>query len=134
MCGMVHALGHSVGAICNIPHGMAMSIFLPIGLEYNLEKTEKYVAELLLPFGGMEEYTKTPEERRAARTIVLIRKLQQNLYDLCGLPRNLKEAGVPRNKLETIAQTAINDGTLTFNPLEMDEKDAMNVLNEAYTW
>jgi alcohol dehydrogenase len=134
MCGMVHALGHSVGAICHIPHGMAMSIFLPIGLEYNLEKTEKYVAELLLPLGGMEEYTKTPEERRAARTIVLVRKLQQNLHDLCGLPRNLKEAGVPRNKLESIAQAAINDGTLTFNPLEMDEKDAMNVLNEAYTW
>ncbi len=134
MCGMVHALGHSVGAICHIPHGMAMSIFLPIGLEYNLEKTEKYVAELLLPLGGMEEYTKMPEERRAARTIVLVRKLQQNLYDLCGLPRNLKEAGVPRNKLESIAQAAINDGTLTFNPLEMDEKDAMNVLNEAYTW
>jgi len=110
-----------------------MSIFLPIGLEYNLEKTEKYVAELLLPFGGMEEYTKTPEERRAPRTIALVRKLQQNLYDLCGLPRNLKEAGVSRNKLESIAQTAINDGTLTLNPLEMDEKDAMNVLNEAYT-
>jgi len=134
MCGMVHALGHSVGAICHLPHGMAMSIFLPIGLEYNLEKTEKYVAELLLPLGGMEEYTKMPEERRAARTIVLVRKLQQNLHDLCGLPRNLKEAGVARNKLESIAQAAINDGTLTFNPLEMDEKDAMNVLNEAYTW
>ncbi len=134
MCGMVHALGHSVGAICHIPHGMAMSIFLPIGLEYNLEKTKKYVAELLLPFGGMEEYTKMPEERRAARTIVLVRKLQQTLYDLCGLPRNLKEAGVSRSQLESIAQTAINDGTLTFNPLEMDEKDALNVLNEAYTW
>jgi alcohol dehydrogenase len=134
MCGMVHALGHAVGAICHIPHGLAMSIFLPIGLEYNLEKTEKYVSELLLPFGGLEEYTKTPEERRAARTIVLIRKLQQNLYDLCGLPRNLKEAGVPRDKMESIAQTAINDGTLTFNPIEMDEKDALSVLNEAYTW
>jgi alcohol dehydrogenase len=134
MCGMVHALGHATGAICHIPHGLAMSIFLPIGLEYNLEKTEKYVAELLLPLGGLEEYSKMPEERRAARTIVLVRKLQQNLYDLCGLPRNLKEAGVSRDKLETIAQTAINDGTVTFNPLEMDEKDALNVLNKAYTW
>jgi len=134
MCGMVHSLGHATGAICHIPHGMAMSIFLPYGLEYNLGKTEKYVAELLLPFGGIEEYTSMPESRRAARTIVLVRKLQQTLHDLCGLPRNLKEAGVPKNKLEEIAKTAINDGSLNFNPEELDANDALGVLQEAYSW
>ncbi|MFZ5569025.1 MAG: iron-containing alcohol dehydrogenase [Thermodesulfobacteriota bacterium] len=133
MVGMVHSLGHATGAICHIPHGLAMSIFLPFGLEYNLGKVESMVAELLLPLGGEEEFVKVAAPQRAARTIVLVRKLQQTLFDLCGLPRTLKEAGVPKNKLEDIAKTAVNDGSLTFNPEELDVNDALNVLNEAYS-
>ncbi len=133
MVGMVHALGHATGAICSVPHGMAMSIFLPFGLSYNLEKTAPMVAELLLPLGGAEEYVKVDPERRAARTIVIVRRLQQMLFNLCGLPRTLKEAGVPREKLQEIAQTAINDGSLNFNPVEVDLNDAMRVLEEAYS-
>ncbi len=133
MVGMVHSLGHATGAICHVPHGMAMSVFLPFGLEYNLGKTESMVAELLLPLGGEEEFVKVAASQRAARTIVLVRKLQQTLFDMCGLPRTLKEAGVPKNKLEDIARTAVNDGSLTFNPEELDINDAMNVLNEAYS-
>jgi len=39
MVGMVHAIGHSIGAICHVPHGVCMSILLPYGLEYNLHKS-----------------------------------------------------------------------------------------------
>ena len=38
MVGMVHTLGHSVGAVCRVPHGMCMAILLPYGLEYNLTR------------------------------------------------------------------------------------------------
>jgi alcohol dehydrogenase class IV len=44
----------------------------------------------------------------------------------------LKEAGVPRDKLEIIAQKATNDGSLTFNPVEADCEDALLLLKEAY--
>ena len=37
MVGLVHALGHSLGAVCHIPHGLCMSLFLPYVLEYNKE-------------------------------------------------------------------------------------------------
>lgn len=132
MVGVVHSLGHATGAICHIPHGLAMSIFLPHGLEYNLAKTAPMVAELLLPLGGEAEYAKVDADKRAARTIVLVRKFQQTLHDLCGLPRTLKEAGVPKNKLQDIAETAINDGSLNFNPEEVDANDALTLLKEAY--
>ena len=33
MVGLVHALGHSIGAICHLPHGMCMGILLPYVLE-----------------------------------------------------------------------------------------------------
>jgi alcohol dehydrogenase len=132
MVGMVHALGHATGAIGGLPHGVAMSIFLPFGLEYNLEKTAASLAELLLPLGGEQEVVSTPPERRAARTIVLVRQLQQRLFDMCGLPRSLREAGVAETQLEAIARLALNDGALTFNPRELALEDALVVLRQAY--
>jgi len=132
MVGMVHSLGHAAGALCNLHHGVAMSIFLPFGLEYNLTKTRPFVSQLLLPFGGREEFVRTDKNRQAERTIALVRKYQKTLYELCGLPRSLKEAGVSETMLEPIAQHAINDGSLIFNPEELDYNDALAVLNQAY--
>jgi len=109
-----------------------MSIFLPHAFEYNLEKTEPEVARLLFPLAGAEEFGQTPAGHRARRTIEIIRSLRQNLFELCGLPRTLKEAGVAKEKLESIAQTAVNDGSLTFNPVEVDYNDALLLLKEAY--
>lgn len=132
MVGMVHSLGHAAGALCSLPHGVAMSIFLPFGLEYNLNKTRSFVSELLLPFGGQEEFVRTDKNRRAERTIALVRKFQQELYEICGLPRSLKEAGVSETMLEPVAGHALNDGSLIFNPEELDYNDALAVLKKAY--
>jgi alcohol dehydrogenase len=132
MVGMVHSLGHAAGAVCNLPHGVAMSIFLPFGLEYNLNRTRPFVSQLLLAFGGQEEFVKTDKNKQAERTILLVRKYQQTLYELCGLPRSLKEAGVSKTLLEPIAQRTINNGSLIFNPEELDYNDALDVLNKAY--
>ncbi|MBN2033514.1 MAG: iron-containing alcohol dehydrogenase [Deltaproteobacteria bacterium] len=132
MVGLVHSLGHAAGGVAGVPHGVAMSIFLPYVFDYNMEKTAPDLARLLLPFGGPEEYANTPPAHRARRTIELIRALRQSLYDLCQLPRTLKEAEVSRDKLEAIARTAINDGSLTFNPVEVTYDDALLLLREAY--
>ena len=40
MVGLVHAMGHALGAVCHIPHGICMSLFLPYVLEYNLSTAE----------------------------------------------------------------------------------------------
>lgn len=132
MVGLVHTLGHATGGVARVPHGVAMSIFLPHAFEYNMEKTSPDLARLLLPVGGPEEYANSPPAHRARRTIEIIKALRQELYDLCKLPRTLKEAGVPKDKLEEIARAAINDGSLTFNPVEVDYEDAMLLLKEAY--
>ncbi len=132
MVGMVHSLGHATGGVCHVPHGVAMSIFLPFGLEYNMDKTGEYLAELLLPFGGVDEYVKTPPKKRAERLIELVRELQCELCDLCGLPMTLKAAGVAENDLEKIARVAIDDASITFNPEELDYDDALAVLKRAY--
>jgi alcohol dehydrogenase len=132
MVGMVHSLGHATGGVCHVPHGVAMSIFLPFGLEYNMKKTGDYLAEMLLPFGGVDEYVKTPAKHRAERVIELVKNLRRDLRDLCGLPMTLKDAGVSESALETIARISIDDPSITFNPEELDYEDALEVLKRAY--
>jgi alcohol dehydrogenase len=132
MVGMVHALGHATGAVGRVPHGVAMNIFLPFGLEYNMEKAGDDIADLLLFLAGPDVYAHTPPNRRAIAAIAAIRGLQEKLQDLTGLPRKLREAGVDEVQFPSIAKTALNDGSLIFNPVEMDYNDAMAVLHKAF--
>ncbi|GAB6887260.1 iron-containing alcohol dehydrogenase [Desulfothermus okinawensis JCM 13304] len=132
MVGMVHSLGHATGSVAHVPHGVAMSIFLPFGMEFNLEKNEKELAELLLYLGGEEEYVSTPKEKRAIKSIEIVRELKDKLYQLCNLPRTLKEAGVSEDKLPEIAKLAIDDPSIIFNPKEMSFDEAMKILKKAY--
>ena len=132
MVGMVHSLGHAAGGVCHLPHGVAMGIFLPFGLEYNLDARRDAIADLLLPLGGAELFAAIPRQEQAEKTIAMVRRLQQELHSLCGLPRTLSEAGIARDKLGHIARTAIDDPSLIFNPEDMDYDDALAILKRAY--
>jgi alcohol dehydrogenase len=132
MVGVVHNLGHATGGVCRVPHGIAMSIFLPFGLEYNLPKAGSQIGELLLPLAGSEVYSSTPAAERPAKVISAVRQMKDTLYDLCRLPRTLSEAGVSREKLPEIAHTAMNDGASTYNVIEVDYDDALKLLESAY--
>ena len=38
MVGIVHALGHSLGGLCHIPHGQAMMMLLPHCVAFNVKR------------------------------------------------------------------------------------------------
>ncbi len=130
MVTMVHALGHSLGAICHVPHGDAMAICLPDGLEFNLDTVGDFIGELLLPMAGAEEYAKTPKEERPARMIEMIRDLRQTLHDITGLPISLKDAGVQEDKLEAVAEISISDGAAFYNRKKFTPQEALSVLKK----
>lgn len=133
MVGLVHALGHSLGAICHLPHGLCMNLFLPYVLEYNLESIREPLSELLLPLAGPEIYAMTPKSQRAEESIATIRKLRDDLYRECKLPRTLQETGkVDKGQLDRIAQATIDDGSIMFNPKEATLEDARAVLEKAW--
>ncbi|TVP53665.1 MAG: iron-containing alcohol dehydrogenase, partial [Halomonadaceae bacterium] len=133
MVGLVHALGHSLGAICHLPHGLCMSLFLPYVLEYNLESIREPLSELLLYLAGPEIYAITPKAQRAEESIATIRKMRDDLYQRCKLPRTLQETGkVKKEQLERIAKATLDDGSIMFNPKEVSLKDARAVLEAAW--
>ncbi|MBF0451537.1 MAG: iron-containing alcohol dehydrogenase [Candidatus Magnetomorum sp.] len=141
MVGMVHTLGHSIGSVCHVPHGTCMSILLPYGLEYNLHKNSEFVAEVLYPLAGPEIFAKTPKNQRAEKVIEYVRKMNQDLYDATGgrhsrcfkevLNRDGKQM-VTKEDLPKISKTALGDGSIFYNPEELDYDDCMMVLNAAW--
>ncbi len=132
MVGCVHSMGHAAGAVGHIPHGVAMNIFLPFGLAFNLQKRADVLAELLLPLAGAEVYATTPPISRAQRTITAIHELKDELHTLCGLPRTLQEAGLTREQLPAIARLAINDGSAMMNPIELGLEEATTLAEQAF--
>jgi len=141
MVGMVHTLGHAVGGVCGVPHGACMAIFLPYGLEYNLHRNGEQTAELLLPLAGEEVFSRVPRHRRAERVVAWVRGLNEDLHQATGgrHARRLSEvtdgAGTPmvaKDRLEAIAATAINEGSIFYNPEELDLDDCRMVLEAAW--
>jgi alcohol dehydrogenase len=141
MVGMVHTLGHSVGSVCGVPHGVAMAILLPYGLEYNMHRNGHLTAELLLPLAGTNVYAATSKDQRTDTVIALIRRMNQDLHDATGgrharfFKEVLDKEGkhmVPREKLPDVANTALSDGSLFYNPEDVDYNDFSMVLEAAW--
>ena len=133
MVGLIHALGHSLGATCHIPHGICMNIFLPHALDYNLRHGENILGEVLLPLAGAEAYANTPADQRPQAVIDYIHKLKDELYTRCQLPRSLEETGrVEQAQFAKIVELTVDDAALILNPIEVDREDAMSILKRAW--
>jgi len=141
MVGLVHNLGHATGAVCGVPHGICMAVLLPYGLEYNMHKCEKAIAELLLPMAGEKIYLQTPKDQRADKVVSLIRQMNEELNSITGgrHARYLSEIKgregkqmVPRDILPQIAKAALMDGATIYNPEDSDYEDNLMVLEAAW--
>ncbi len=131
MVGLVHAIGHAVGAICRVAHGDAMAILLPHVMEYNLDLVHERYGRLLLALAGPELYAATPAPERGQQAIAVVRAFSQRLHEACGLPLRLRDVGVTDDVLPAIARTAINDGALLLNPKEAGLDDVLQILRQA---
>ncbi len=130
MVGVVHGMSHAAGGLAGVHHGLANSIFLPWGMEYNFEKcVEKYakVATLL----GVNRGSLSDAEL-AKKGIESIKRLRSELKQACGMAENLSEAGVSENLLEAIAEGAVNDGTSFYNPREVIKEDLLPFIQKAF--
>jgi alcohol dehydrogenase len=133
MVGLVHSLGHAVGATAGVHHGTCMGIFLPVVLEFNLDARGAEIGELLLPLSDAETYAKTAAADRPRVAIDCIRRLKDEVHARCGLPRTLSETDrVKREDLDAIAALALDDGSMIFNPVEVELADARRLLDNAW--
>ena len=133
MVGIVHSLGHALGAVAHLPHGLCMNLFLPYVLEYNKDVNGDKIADLLLPLAGPDIYAQTPANERANKTIATLNEIRDRLYALTKLPRTLSETGkITKEQLDDVAEKALNDGSIIFNPKEATLKDLRAILEKAW--
>ena len=133
MVGVVHSLGHALGAVAHLPHGLCMNLFLPYVLEYNQDVNGDKIADLLLPLAGPEVYAHTPADQRAAKAISVIRGMRDELHSKTKLPRTLQDTGkVKKEQLIEVAKKALDDGSIIYNPKEANLDDLMGILEKAW--
>ncbi|MEW6335091.1 MAG: iron-containing alcohol dehydrogenase [Thermodesulfobacteriota bacterium] len=127
MVGLVHAMAHSLGAVCRTPHGIANGILLPHVMAYNLgEASESYamVAEAL----GVRE--RGADERAAAEAAI---EEITRLVVRIGHPDRLSAVGVTEADLPKAAALSLSDGAIVNNPrLVLDADEVLALYRTAF--
>jgi alcohol dehydrogenase class IV len=101
LASLAHAMGHTLGALFHIPHGRAVSIFLPYTIEFGAPEAPERFADLAALVGCSNQ----GGEKGA-------RALARRIRDLCreiGNPNSVAEAGVDRTAYEAHADKLIDD-------------------------
>jgi alcohol dehydrogenase class IV len=127
MVGLVHAMAHSLGAVCRIPHGLANAILLPHVMRYNLEEIPDLTAEIAEAMGIAISDMDTLSAAEAAAD-----KMEAFARDL-GLDQRLRDLGVEKETLEDCAELSLSDGSIVYNPRIVTEvEEVLNVYLKAF--
>ena len=137
MVGIVHALGHSLGGLCHIPHGQAMMMLLPHCVRYNLDRGihAGLYGELLGHLAPARAAALVPDASTTERDKAFCEHLFElnDLYhDQYGVPLALSELGVTREDLPAVAKQARYDGAALYNETEITLEDALEILEATY--
>ena len=129
----MHEKGVSAARLVFSTLHLCMNLFLPYVLEYNKEVNGGKIAELLLPLAGPDIYAQTPGHLRADKAIATIQAMRDRIYALTKLPRTLSETGkVSEAQLDEVAEKALNDGSIIYNPKEATLEDLKTILKKAW--
>ncbi len=125
LVGVVHAMAHALGGYCDVPHGIANSIMLPYGMEYNLEYCKRYA--LVAEAFGIDIRGLSGKEA-GKKAIDAVWQLTKD----CDMPQKLRDVGVKIEDLNKVAENAMCDGSIYNNPREATVEDIENILRKAY--
>ncbi len=115
-----HAMCHVIGAYFGVLHGFANAVMLPHAMEFNLCTAREPLEHAARAMG---------REGSADAAIEGVRELAVSM----GLPRRLRDIGVPREPLAEMAESAFNDRDVYYNPRRItDPKDILNIYEAAW--
>ena len=129
MLGATHACANPLTARHRTPHGVAIAVMLPHVVRWNAETVGQRYADLL------RITTQTPGLAGASGAEAAGEQLAARLDELAGiggLPRTLRQLGVPWEDLPTLAAGAEKQWTGTFNPRPFDAAAALMLYEQAF--
>ena len=125
--GIVHSMAHPLSAVYDIPHGKACAMLLTAVLKFNAPTTGEKYREIARVMGvpnvdAMDEAT----YRQAAIDVI------QKLADDVGIPKSLSEAGVKREDIPFLAESAFNDACTPGNPRDVSLEEIIGIYESIY--
>jgi alcohol dehydrogenase class IV len=130
MASLAHGLGHSLGAVFHVPHGRAVSLFLPYVIEFCIRGEPGTTC-----YGGLARFLDLPsssETEAAGALAQTIRKLQAELDQ----PTTLAACGITRQDLEKemallVSNTGNDSSTVTSTRIP-DDLESRRIYEYAY--
>lgn len=114
--GVVHGMAHPLGAIFDVPHGVANALLLPTIMEFNAPAAlDKYV-DIAKAMNVYKEGMSKEEAADAACEAV------RQLSVRVGIPQHLSEIGIKEEDLPKLAKSAFADVCTPGNPREVTEE------------
>ena len=121
--GVVHGMAHPMGAIFDIPHGVANALLLPTVMEFNMPAAiDKYVQIAK----AMNVYSIGMSNEEAAEAAV---EAVRQLAIRVGIPQHLSDFGIKAEDLDKLATAAAADVCTPGNPRFVN-KDIIQELYE----
>ena len=125
--GIVHSMAHPLSAVYDIPHGKACAMLLTAVLKFNAPTTGEKYREIARVMGvpnvdAMDEAT----YRQAAIDVI------QKLADDVGIPKSLSEAGVKREDIPFLAESAFNDACTPGNPRDASKEEIIAIYESIF--
>lgn len=123
----VHALAYPLGALFDIPHGVANGTLLPHVMRYNAPGNAEKFASVAEAMGYNTYGLATREASELASEAV------SRLAEDIGMPGGLSELGIPESSFEEMAAGAIKVARpMENNPRPMSVDDIVKLYREAY--
>ncbi|WP_312966995.1 iron-containing alcohol dehydrogenase [Acinetobacter gerneri] len=124
--GAVHALAYPLGGHFHLSHGHTNALVLTEVLKFNAPNAKQHYAELMQ---WLDPFSKSSTDGLCD---LFVDHMQRHL-DESGLTLKLKELGVPKDKLQTLADDAmLQTRLLQNNPRELANADALKIYQEIY--
>ncbi|MDR2949628.1 MAG: lactaldehyde reductase [Prevotella sp.] len=114
--GLVHGMAHPLGAIFDIPHGVANAMLLPTVMEYN---SPAAIGKYVTIAKAMDVYQ--PGKSKVENAQLAINAVK-HLAEKVGIPEHLSEFGITENDLDKLAEAAVNDVCTPGNPREVTKE------------
>jgi alcohol dehydrogenase class IV len=130
--GLAHGVAAALGVTCNVPHGLACAVMLPVALRVNRDVSRQRLAELESLFD--------PASRNAADCVDgadgvdgadrFIERIGRLCRDV-GIPGRLRDIGVQQQQIPSLV-TGSRGNSMSGNPRDVSDGELRDILEQLW--
>jgi len=121
--GLVHAIGHPLGAKFKLPHGVTCALLMPHVMEFNRTACPGKFVDIAIGLYGGAKKGSAIKQPQAAITAV------EGLMDDIGIRADFSSYEINEELLSRIADETLSSGMQLTNPKDCNKNDILDILH-----